>query len=307
MNGSMVIQSQLLATKFFAPIAPGTLIPRPRLTNLLDESLRYPLTLISAPAGFGKTSLLSAWTQSLPATNPLVAWVSLGEEDNDPRLFWTYVLSALDQQQPERFTPLFKYPQSQEVPPLMYILTALINLVLDSAEHLLLILDDYHVITEQQVHTTLSYLVERLPPQLHIILATRIDPPLPLSLLRTRGQVLEVRTDHLRCTAKEIRAFFRQIMSIQLPDDIIQEVTTRTEGWLVGLQMLGLSLPEQANPAILLQEISGDQRYILDYLTEEVLRRQPQDVQTFLLSTCILEQLTTSLCDTVIQTWAKEW
>jgi len=203
----------------------GTLIPRPRLTNLLDESLRYPLTLISAPAGFGKTSLLSAWTQSLPATNPLVAWVSLGEEDNDPRLFWTYVLSALDQQQPERFTPLFKYLQSQEVPPLMYVLTALINLVLDSAEHLLLILDDYHVITEQQVHTTLSYLVERLPPQLHIILATRIDPPLPLSLLRTRGQVLEVRTDHLRCTAKEIRAFFRQIMSIQLPDDIIQEVT----------------------------------------------------------------------------------
>jgi len=203
----MIIQSQLLATKFFVPVTSGTLILRPRLTALLAESLKRPLTLVSAPAGFGKTTLLSAWTQSLEAYNPLMAWVSLDEQDNDPRQFWTYVLSALDQQQPERFTPLLKYLQSPEAPPLMYVLRALCNLVVGSAEHFLLILDDYHVITEQQVHTTLSYLVEHLPPQLHIILATRTDPSLSLSLLRTRGQVLEVRTDQLRCTAKETRAF----------------------------------------------------------------------------------------------------
>ena len=135
----------------------------------------------------------------------------------------------------------------------------------------MLILDDYHVITEQQVHTTLSYLVEHLPPQLRIILATRADPPLPLANVRARQQMLEVRTDQLRCTAEETKAFFHEVMGIQLPDETIQQVTARTEGWLVGLQLLGLSLPERANPATLLEEMSGDQRYILDYLTEEVL------------------------------------
>src|SRR5579864_6660741 len=203
MNPSLVIQSQLLATKFFVPIARGTLILRSRLSTLLDESLKYPLTLISAPAGFGKTMLLSSWAQSLPASQALVAWVSLDEEDNEPRLFWTYVLSALDQQQPERFTSLFKYLQSPQAPPLMSILTKLINLVLDSQEHFVLILDDYHLITEQQVHTTLLYLVKHLLPQLHIILATRADPPLPLPQLRAHQQVFEVRTQQLRCTWQE--------------------------------------------------------------------------------------------------------
>src|SRR5260370_34719566 len=184
MNTSMIIQSQLLSPKFFAPVAPGTLISRPRLHTFLAESLKHSLTLVSAPAGFGKTMLLSAWAQSLLASNSLVAWVSLDEEDNEPRLFWTYVLSALDQQQPECFTPLLKHLQSPEAPPLTYILTALINLVLDSREHFVLILDDYHLITGRQIHATLSYLVEHLPPHLHIILATRADPPFPLPLHR---------------------------------------------------------------------------------------------------------------------------
>src|SRR5258708_40245230 len=138
---------------------------------------------MSAAAGFGQTMSLSSWAQSWPASQALVAWGSLDEEDNEPRLFWTYVLSALDQQQAERFTPLLKYLQSPEAPPLMYVLTILINRVLDSQDHLVLILDDYHLITEQQVHTTLSYLIAHLPPQLHIILATGVDPPLPLSQL----------------------------------------------------------------------------------------------------------------------------
>ena len=243
MRISIVIQSQLLATKFFVPVTSGTLISRPRLSALLEESLKYPLTLVSAPAGFGKTMLLSAWAQSQLASNLLVAWVSLDEEDNDPELFWTYVLSALSDQQPERFTSLFKYLQSPQAPPLMSVLTKLINLVLDSQEHFALILDDYHVISEQQVHTTLAYVIEHLPDQLRIILATRADPPLPLALLRARNQVLEVRTDQLRCTAEETGAFFKEVMGIQLPDETIDLVTARTEGWLVGLQLLALSLP----------------------------------------------------------------
>jgi LuxR family transcriptional regulator, maltose regulon positive regulatory protein len=156
------------------------------------------------------------------------------------------------------------------------------------------------MITEQQIHTTLSYLVEHLPSQLHIVLATRTDPLLPLSQLRACGQMLEVRTDQLRCTAEEISAFFRQRKGIQFPDKTIQNVMARTEGWLVGLQLLALSLQGQTDPTSLLEEASGDQRHILDYLTEEVLHRQPQEVQMFLLSTCILERLTASLCDAIM-------
>ncbi len=297
MNPIIVIQSQFLATKFYVPMSPGTLIWRPRLAALLDESLKYPLTLVSAPAGFGKTMLLSSWTQSLPASSPLVSWVSLDEEDNDPQLFWTYILSALDQQQPERFSPLLKSLQSPVAPPLMSVLIALINSVLESTQHLVLILDDYHVITEQQVHTTLSYFIEHLPTQFHLILATRVDPPLPLSSLRLRRQLLEVRTNQLRCTIEETKAFLHEAMGIALPNETIQELTTRTEGWLVGLQLLALSLQECPDPTTLLEETSGNQRYILDFLTQEVLRQQPQDIQTFLLSTCLLERLTASLCD----------
>src|SRR5260370_4710665 len=253
MTRSMVIQSQLLATKFFVPMTSGTLISRPRFHSLLDESLKYPLTLVSAPAGFGKTMLLSCWAPSLEARHPLVAWVSLDEEDNEPRLFWTYVLSALDQQQPERFTPLFKYLQSPEAPPLIYVLNALCHLVLDSQEHFVLILDDYHLITEQQIHATLSYLVEHLPPQLHIILATRADPPLPLPLQRAGHRVLEIRTKQLRCTTEEAETFFKEAKGIHLPDETIKAVNAGTEGWLVGLQLLDFSLLVGANPSTLLQ------------------------------------------------------
>src|SRR5260370_36443604 len=302
MNTSIFIQSQLVATTFFVPVAPAKLISRPRLTALLAKSQQYPLTLPAAPAGFGKTTLLAAWAQSLPASHTHVAWVSLDEEDNEPRLFWTYVLSALDQQQPEPFTPLLKYLQSPQTPPLIYVLTMLSKLMLDSAENFLLILDDYHMITQQEVHTTLSYLVEHSPPQLHIILATRADTPLPLALLRTRQQLMEVRTDQLRCTAKETKTFFHEVMDTKLLDDMIQQVMARTEGWLVGLQLFGLSLQKYADhPSKLLEEASGDQRYILDYLTQEVLQRQPQEGQTFLLSTCILERLTAPLCDALVQ------
>jgi len=303
----MLIHSQLVATKFFVPVVSGTLIPRPRLTALLQESLKYPVTLISAPAGFGKTTLLSTWVRSLPPSQTRVAWVSLDEEDNDPQQFWTYVLNALEMQDSEGFSSLLRLLQSQQTPSLKYILTGLINLLASSTQHSLLILDDYHVIEEQEVNTTLSYLIAHLPSQLHIILATRAEPSLSLQRLRARRQVLEINTKQLRCTVEEIRTFFKEVMGTEFADETIQQVMIRTEGWLVGLHLLALSLRKPTgqltpiDPLTLLEETSGDQRYILDYLTEEVLRRQPQEVQSFLLSTSILEQLTASLCDAVMQ------
>ena len=301
MNTSTLTQNQLLATKFFVPVTSGALIARPRLNALLGQSLKFPLTLVSAPAGFGKTTFLSTWGRSLSVSTARLCWLSLDEEDNDPQLFWTGVLSALDRQLPDHFAPLLLQLQSPPCPPLKQLLAVLINQLAESMQHFVLILDDYQVITQEQVHTTLSYLVQHLPPQLRIIIATRADPPLPLPMQRARHHILEVRTDQLRCTVEETKAFFHEVIGIHLPDETIQEIRSRTEGWLVGLQLLGLSLPERVDPLTLLKEVSGDQRYILDYLTEEVLRRQPQEVQTFLLSTSILEQFTASLCDAVMQ------
>ncbi len=301
MDTSTLIQNQLLATKFYVPTALGPLIPRPRLTVLLDRILKYPFTLISAPAGFGKTTLLSVWVQSLTLGTPLAAWLSLDQEDNKLWLFWANVLATLDRQQPGLFLPLLNDLQSSQAPSPKSILKALINLLSERKEQFLLILDDYHVISEQEVHTTLSYLVEHLPTQLRIVLATRTDPPLQLPQLRARQQMQEIRTNQLRCTVEETAAFFHQVMGLDLPEKTVQEVTVRTEGWLVSLQLLHLSLPEHADPLSLLEEISGNQHYILDYLTEEVLQRQPQEVQTFLLCTSILEQLSASLCDAVME------
>jgi LuxR family maltose regulon positive regulatory protein len=301
MSRFMIIQNQLLATKFFVPLASHPLIARPRLNALLQESLNRPLTVISTPAGFGKTMLLSAWGKSLSPSDALLGWLSLDEEDNEPVSFWINVITALSTHASELFTPLLKYLQSPQTPPLKHVLAELINLLMDRPEHFALILDDYHCITEPQVHDTLRYLVEHLPPQLHIILATRTDPPLPISLLQTREQVLQIRTDQLSCTAEETKAFLQEVAGVQLSDQTIQEVTTRTEGWLVGLQLLGLSLSGCSDPATILAELSGDQRYIQDFLIEEVLQRQSPAMQSFLLSTCILERFTTSLCDTVMQ------
>jgi ATP/maltotriose-dependent transcriptional regulator MalT len=301
MDESAVFHDQLLATKFFIPSSPHALLPRPRLIELLNMSFECPLTLVSAPAGFGKTTLLSTWVQSLQVARPRIAWVSLDEGDNEPTLFWTYVLTALDNQQPELSTQLVTYLQTQQAPPLHAVLQALINRLAEQSEQFLLILDDYHLLTEQAIHSTLTYLLEHLPPQLHLILATRADPPLPISLLRARGHLLEVRTDELRCSPDEVMAFLKKAVSIQFSQELIQEVAARTEGWLVGLQLLSLSLQGHADPDDLLEEVSGSQRYIFDYLIEEVVGRQSAFVQTFLLKTSILKQLSAPLCDAILE------
>jgi LuxR family transcriptional regulator, maltose regulon positive regulatory protein len=301
MDESPLFHDQLLATKFFIPVSSHALIPRPRLIELLNMSLECPLTLVSAPAGFGKTTLLSTWVQSLLAERSRIAWVSLDEGDNEPVLFWMYVLSALDSQQPGLCAQLVTYLQTQQAPPLRSVLQTLINRLAEQSEQLLLILDDYHLVTEQAIHASLTYLVEHLPPQLHLILATRADPPLPISLLRARGHLLEVRTDQLRCTPDEVMAFLEKTARIQLSQDMVGEVATRTEGWLVGLQLLGLSLQGHADAGDLLEEVSGSQRYIFDYLIEEVFQSQSASAQTFLLHTSILKRLSAPLCDAILQ------
>src|SRR5260370_26905999 len=193
--------------RLFIPSFLHGLIPRPRLTELLNKSLERPLTLVSASAGFGKTTLLSTWIQSLPSEHSRTAWVSLDEGDNESTLFWLYVLTALDSQQPGLCTQLVTYLQTQQTPPLRSVLQTLINRLVEQPEQLLLILDDYHLVNEQAIHISLTYLVEHLPPQLHLILATRADPPLPLSLLRARAHLLEVRTDALRSNPAETMDF----------------------------------------------------------------------------------------------------
>ena len=301
MGESTPLSDQLLATKFFVPASSHALIPRPRLTALLEEGLRRKLTLLSAPAGFGKTTLLSDWLRSGPPESPSVAWVSLEEGDNDPVRFWTYVLTALDACQPGLCSQLLAFLHTQQTPPLQSILTALINTSLERAEPLLLVLDDYHVITEQVVHDSLGYLLEHLPSHLHVYLSTRYDPPLPLSRLRVRDQVLEIRTDQLRGTSQEGGTFLREVMGIELTNTALQRIVAHAEGWLAGLQLLGLSLQGRRDPNAVLTDLHGSQRYTLDYLTEEVLGQQPADVQAFLLRTSLLERMSAPLCDALME------
>src|SRR5215469_1496466 len=291
---------QLLITKFFVPASPYTLISRPRLTALLDEGLQRKLTLLSAPAGSGKTTLLSTWIQSRPEGDLPVAWVSLDEGDNDPVRFWSYVITALDRSYPgigqEALADLHA-----RAPSIEYILTTLINHMATGTAPYLLILDDYHVITEQEIHDAIRFLLEHQPGYLHVFLMTRADPPLPLCRLRALGQMLELRNDQLRFTSQEAATFLTQAMGLSLGAEVVQAVETRTEGWIASLQLAALSLQKQTDPTDLLARLSGDNRYILDYLTDEVLRQQRTTLQTFLQRTSILERLSAPLCDAIMQ------
>src|SRR6266581_1761166 len=299
MDESKRFQDQLLTTKFFVPAPSHALISRARLFALLNEGLSRPLTLVSAPAGFGKSTLVAAWVQSKPVESPQVAWVSLDEGDNDPVRFWSYVLTALERCQTGTYQPLLTALRRQDFS-LSYLLTALLNTWVEHNEPQLLVLDDYHVITEPALHTSLSSFIERLPPQTHVVLITRVDPPVNLSRLRGHDQVFEIRTDSLCCTPEETHTFLREVIGIQLEPDEAEQVTARTEGWLMGLQLVGLTLRGHDTPHALLTQLRGTQRYILDYLTEEVLQQQSTEIQRFLLQTSMLAQLTSSLCDTVM-------
>ena len=291
-------QDVLLATKLHVPgLQPG-FVPRPRLAEALGEGLARQLILVCAPAGFGKTAVLADWARR--GRWP-VAWLSLDAGDNDPARFWRHAVAALDRARPgigERVAPLLGPPTSMSFEPLV---TALVNELADQPgeDDLLLVLDDYHLVSSEPVHASVGFLLEHRPPRLHLVLASRSDPPLPLARLRGRGQLAELRATELRFTFEEAAALLREAAGPGLPDAVAAALAARTEGWAAGLQLAGLSLRGQADAAGFVAAFTGSHRYILDFLAEEVLDRQDEELRAFLLETSVLERLSGPLCDAV--------
>ena len=288
----------LLATKLHVPRPRPGFVPRPRLVQTLDEGLARRLILVCAPAGSGKTALLAGWA---PSGNRPVAWLSLDAADNDPVRFWRHTVAALDRARPgigERVGPLLGPPALASFEGLV---TALINdLAAQPGDgEVLLVLDDYDLIDAQPVHGSLAFLLEHLPPGLHLVLASRSDPPLPLPRLRAGGHLAELRMADLRFSAEEAAALLHDAIGADLPAAAVAALAARTEGWVAGLQLAALSLAGQADPAGFVAAFSGSHRYVLDYLAEEVLERQSEQVRTFLLETSVLERLSGGLCDAV--------
>jgi LuxR family transcriptional regulator, maltose regulon positive regulatory protein len=287
--------SQRLMTKLYLPEARQTLVDRPVLLGQLKEGLRGKLTLVSAPAGFGKTSLVTAWRKE--CETPL-AWVSLDEEDNEPLRFLDYLIGALqmvDTNLGDESAELLK--KSTNTPPLKVVLTSLLNEINAYDKEFVLAFDDYHVIHEHGIHDALSFLIERLAPHAHALIATRSDPPFPLGRLRARGELKELRAADLRFDTNEAAAFLNEVMNLDLTTGDITALEERTEGWIAGLQLSALTLQGRANRSELVKEFAGDNRFVLDYLLEEVLNCQTEKIQDFLLRTSILTRLNGSLCD----------
>ncbi len=291
----------LLVTKLAIPPVRSDLVARPRLTDQLQLGIQCPFTLIAAPAGFGKTTVLSTWLEDAPFS---VAWVSLESGDDDLIRFWSYVFAAQERVHPgsgASALALLQRSDPQRPPPIETILTVWINgLVALPNEEVVLILDDYHLITAPPIHQSVTYLVDHLPHRFHLVMATRADPPLPLARLRARGHLNEIRAADLRFTTEETAAFLTRTLGLHLSGEDIAALEARTEGWIAGLQLAALSMQGRKDISSFLKAFTGSQRYIIDYLAEEVLARQSESVQTFLLQTAILERLQGSLCEAVI-------
>src|SRR5438270_5426411 len=287
----------ILATKLYIPRLRPNVVSRSRLIERLNEGLHRKLTLIAAPAGFGKTTLVSAW---VAGCDRQVAWLSLDEGDNDPTRFLTYLVAALQTIAPTIGEGVSGVLQSPQPPPTASILTALLNEITTIPDHFVLVLDDYHVLDAKPVDHALTFLLEHLPPQMHLVIATREDPPLPLARLRAGGYLTEVRAVDLRFTPSEAAAFLNQVMGLPLSAEDIALLSRRTEGWIAGLQLAAISMQGQKDTTSFIKSFTGSHHFVLDYLVEEVLQQQPESIQTFLLRTSILDRLCGSLCDAVL-------
>jgi LuxR family maltose regulon positive regulatory protein len=287
----------LLQTKLYIPPLRPELVPRPRLIEQLNAGLHRKLTLISAPAGFGKTTLLSEW--AVDCRRP-VTWLSLDEGDNDPARFLAYFIAALQMVEENIGEGILGALQSPQPPPIEAILTSLINEIAAIPNGFTLVLDDYHLIKAQPIHDALTFLLDHLPPPMHLVIGTRQDPPLPLARLRGRGRMMEIRAGDLRFTEEEATAFLNQAMGLGLTPDEVAALEARTEGWIAGLHLAALSLKGQADRAAFIQAFAGDDRHVMDYLVSEVVSRQSEAAQRFLLHTAILERLCGPLCDAVV-------
>ncbi len=298
--GSM--PGELLQTKLYIPRLRPSLVPRPHLIQKLNQGLHLQrkLTLISAPAGFGKTTLVSEWIDG--GGRPF-AWVSLDERDGDLSHFLTYFVAALQTVVPNIGQRVLEILQGAQQPATDPLLTSLLNEIAAASQEFALVLDDYHVVESQPVDRALTFLLDHMPPQLHLVMTTREDPNLPLARLRVRDLLTELRAADLRFTVAESADFLQQAMGLNLTEDQIAALESRTEGWIAGLQMAALALQGplsmrgQDDVSGFIQSFTGSHRFVLDYLLEEVLHQQPDDVQAFLLKTAVLNQLTGSLCD----------
>ncbi|HWQ15621.1 MAG TPA: LuxR C-terminal-related transcriptional regulator [Roseiflexaceae bacterium] len=286
----------VLATKLYIPPPRPNRVLRPRLIARLNEGLHRKLTIISAGAGFGKTTVVSEW---LADCGRRAAWLSLDVGDSDPHRFLTYLVAALRTISPGIGEAVLGMLRSPPPPPPEAILTDLLNELAALPDHGILVLDDYHVVDGSAVDTALAFLVEYLPSQLHLVITTREDPPLPLARLRARGQLTELRAADLCFTPAEATAFLREAMGLSLSVHDIATLEARTEGWIAGLQLAALSIQGRADIPAFIRAFAGDHRYIVDYLVEEVLQRLPEGVRSFLLQTAILDRLHGSLCDAV--------
>ncbi len=296
----------LLATKLYVPLPRANLVPRARLVERLQAGLTGKLTLIAAPAGFGKTTLVSAWRTTPAGSAMPVAWVSLDAGDNDVPRFWSYVIAALETIYPEVGTAALALLRSPQPPPMESILTPLLNAISATPTAMALVLDDYHQIDTSAIHAALAFLLDHLPPHLHVIMTTRVDPPLPLTRLRARGDLTELRAADLRFTSDEAAAFLTAVMDLPLTSDEVAALEARTEGWVAGLQFAALAMRDRTDLASFIAAFTGSNRFVVDYLAEEVLDRLPHHLQTFVLQTSILDRLCGPLCDAVILSAAPE-
>ncbi len=287
---------QLLQTKLSIPQRRPVVVSRPQLIELLNAGIKGKLILISAPAGFGKTTLVIEWVSGIGQS---AGWVSLDERDNDPVLAIEYFIAALRKIQPDIGETALTMLRSSQNLPMVNILTDLINEIYTLSRQFILVIDDYHVIHNTEIHNALAFLLNNLPPNLHLVILTRADPPIPLAHLRGRGQLTELRAADLRFTIDEVTRFLKHVMDLNLTPEEISSLDTLSEGWVAGLQMAAISLKGRKDPSDFIRSLNMSNRDILDYLFEEVYESQPEDIQSFLLETAILGQLTGPLCNAV--------
>jgi LuxR family maltose regulon positive regulatory protein len=286
----------LLNTKIYIPIVDPKLVARPHLIERLNAGLQGKLTLVSAPAGFGKTTLISDWIRQ---SEMPFCWISLDENDSDPGRFLAYLIASLQSIQIEVDPEPIKLLQDPEKGQIETILNGLINQIADEQIRFALVLDDYHHIQNHGVHEILSYLLEHLPPKVNMVIITRADPPLNIARLRVRGQLTEFRAADLRFNISEGRQFLNQITELNLDSDDVEKLVSRTDGWIAGLQLASITLKGRQDRSNYIQHFSGSQDFVVDFLTAEVLNQQPKYIQDFLLKTAILKRLTASLCQSL--------
>jgi LuxR family maltose regulon positive regulatory protein len=292
--------SVLVWTKLWPPAPPAGLIPRVGLVSLLQAGLEAKLCLVDAPAGFGKTTLLTQWRAA--AGGGRVAWVSLDEGDNDPTRFWNYVVEAFRTVEPSVGTTALMTLQRRSVDIHRVVLPSLLNDLGEIGSPLVLALDDYHLLTNASCHQTLGFFLDHLPAGIHVLLSTRADPPLSLASMRARAELAEIRVAELQFTNQETAALLNGSMGLQLATEAVERLTERTEGWAAGLVLAGLSLQGREDPNGFIASFHGDNRHVADYLATEVLERQAEPIREFLLRTSVLERLSGPLCDAVLET-----